>query len=146
MHLQNLQHSYIYMEKIIIFGKRVAQLRFLRYVFVGGTTFAADFTLLVVLHSVFSVPVLIAASISYWTSIVFNFLANRAWTFESKETQNIAKHIVLYLTLLGLNFLFTIGTIALLTHFGIHYTIAKIVATAIQTVWTYFAYKKIIFK
>ncbi len=133
------------MEKVKIISKGLYHHSFVRYVAIGGTTFALDFLILVVLHGVFGVNVLIATTISYWTSIAFNFMANRIWTFGATET-HIAKHALAYGLLLGFNFLFTLAFIGTATNLGLHYTIAKIMAVAIQVVWTYLAYKKVIFK
>ena len=119
---------------------------FLRYIFIGGTTFALDFGLLVLLHGLAQINVLVAASVSYWTSIIFNFTMNRFWTFGVRSRVNIHKHVAMYGLLLAVNYLFTVGFIAVATHFGMHYTIAKIISVAIQTSWTYFIYKKIIFR
>ncbi len=104
-----------------------------------------DFVLLIVLHGALGMNVLVAATISYWTSIVFNFLSNRFWTFGATET-HIIRHIAAYGVLLGLNYLFTIAFIGVATHMGLYYTYAKILAVAIQMTWTYVAYKKIIFR
>ncbi|HUC89537.1 MAG TPA: GtrA family protein [Patescibacteria group bacterium] len=116
-----------------------------RYVITGGTTFAIDFLVLVLLHGALKVNVLIAASISYWVSIAFNFSINRIWTFEATETRLI-KHVAPYLVLLCFNYGFTIAFIGVTTHLGMLYTVSKVLAVAIQTFWTYFAYKKIIFR
>lgn len=118
---------------------------FVRYLAVGGTTFAIDFFLLVFLHGVLGVNVLIAATISYWVSIAYNFLVNRFWTFSATEKSGLARHLVLYLLLLGFNYLFTIAFLAVTGHLGMHYTIAKVLAVAIQMTWTYVTYKKVIF-
>jgi putative flippase GtrA len=112
---------------------------------IGGTTFALDFSLLVFLHSFLHMPLLISASLSYWSSIVFNFLANRFWTFNATET-HLAKHATAYAALLGVNYLFTVGFIAGTTHLGLDYALAKVISVAIQIPWTYIAYKKIIFR
>ncbi|HSX32124.1 MAG TPA: GtrA family protein [Candidatus Saccharimonadales bacterium] len=133
------------MEKVKQVGGFLYRHSFVRYVLIGGTTFAIDFFLLVLLHGVLNVNVIVAATISYWTSIAFNFVANRFWTFGATET-HIAKHAASYGMLLGFNYLFTIGFIAGATHLGMHYTIAKVISVAIQMAWTYLAYKKLIFK
>jgi putative flippase GtrA len=133
------------MEKVKHVSGYLYRHSFVRYVLIGGTTFAIDFFLLVLLHGVLNINVIVAATISYWTSIAFNFVANRFWTFGATET-HIAKHAASYSMLLGFNYLFTIGFIAGATHFGMHYTIAKIIAVAIQMAWTYMAYKKLIFR
>jgi putative flippase GtrA len=119
---------------------------FVRYVAVGGTTFMIDFGVLVLLHGVLKVNVLIAASISYWLSILFNFLVNRFWTFSANEKSELGRHVAFYLVLLGFNYLFTIAFLAFADHIGLHYTVGKIIAVAIQMSWTYVIYKKVIFR
>lgn len=133
------------MEKVKHISKKLYEHSFVRYVVIGGTTFALDFMLLVFLHGFLDVNLVIATTIAYWTSIVFNFLANRYWTFGATET-HIAKHLTAYLLLLGANYLFTVIFVTSATELGMHYTIAKILAVLIQISWTYVAYKKIIFK
>ena len=46
---------------------------FVRYVFVGGTTFIIDLGLLVLLHGFLHVNLAIATSIAYWVAIAYNF-------------------------------------------------------------------------
>jgi putative flippase GtrA len=133
------------MHKIIEAGQKLAEQRFVRYVIVGGTTFALDFFLLVFLHGALGVDLLIAATISYWSSIGFNFWVNRIWTFGATDS-GVAKHLTFYLTLLACNYGFSIAFIAAGTSLGMHFTIAKILATGFQTIWTYIAYKRFIFK
>lgn len=133
------------LQKTKVMAAQLYRHSFVRYVVIGGTSFAIDFLLLIGLHSSLGVNVILAATISYWTSITFNFLANRAWTFEVGE-QSIMKHLVAYLTLLAANYLFTIAIIAIGQQLGIHYTVAKVVAVVIQMAWTYLVYKKVIFK
>lgn len=133
------------MDKLIATGKKTLQRSFFRYVIIGGSTFALDFALLILLHDVLGLNLLIAASISYWTSIIFNFFANRIWTFKADET-SMGQNAVLYLLLLGFNFVFNIGFIAGATHLGMHYALAKVIAVAMQVVWTYVLYKKVVFK
>lgn len=103
-----------------------------------------DFALLVLLHGVLELNVIIAASLSYWIAIAFNFMANRFWTFAATDA-NIIKHLAAYLMLLSFNYLFTVTYIGVMTDLSMHYTIAKITAVAIQISWTYVIYKKIIF-
>lgn len=133
------------MEKVKHISKKIYEHSFVRYVVIGGTTFALDFFLLVVLHGFLHVNLFIATTVAYWTSIAFNFTANRFWTFGATETP-ITKHLAGYLTLLGINYLFTVAFLTIATHLGMHYTVAKVVSVIIQISWTYYAYKRIIFK
>lgn len=117
----------------------------LRYLFVGGSTFLIDFSLLVIGREKFRLSVSVAASISYWISIVYNFSLNRFWTFSQKELSALHKHALFYGMLLAFNYVFTISFI----HFTaslLHYGPAKVLAVAIQMSWTYYLYKTRIFK
>lgn len=133
------------MEKAKYISKKLYEHSFVRYVAIGGTTFAIDFMLLVGLHGMLNLNLFIATTVAYWTSIAFNFLANRFWTFGATET-HIMKHLTAYLILLAVNYLFTVLFLTVATHLGMHYTVAKILAVLIQISWTYVAYKKFVFK
>lgn len=116
-----------------------------KYVLVGGSTFVLDFVLLVLLHELVHLPVVVAATISYWTSIGYNFWLNRHWTFTASATRSLRHHAVAYGALLLTNYLVTVGIIWGLGHLGIPYPIAKILAVGFSTSWTYVIYKKVIF-
>ncbi len=119
---------------------------FVRYVVVGGSTFALDFFLLILLHGVLHLNVLVAATVSYWVSIAYNFLLNRFWTFSATEKKELTRHILLYGILLGSNYLFTIAFLAVAGRLGMHYIVAKILSVGIQMSWTYLVYKRVIFR
>jgi len=120
------------------------QHHFVRYVFVGGTTFILDFSILFFMHGSMGVNVAIATSIAYWTSIVYNFCLNRYWTFSVWERQSLHRHITAYLLLLGFNYLFNVLMVSVLSHF-IYFGLAKVIAVGIQMLWTYPIYKRYIF-
>lgn len=120
------------------------QHKLMRYLFVGGTTFMIDFGLLVLLHGYLDLNLQLAASISYWTSILYNFTLNRNWTFSTSEKKALHKHVMAYGILLACNYVFTIAFVSLGSQF-MNYTIAKTLAVMIQTLWTYRIYKNIIF-
>jgi putative flippase GtrA len=115
-----------------------------RYLFVGGTTFAIDLGLLVLLHGKIEMWLPLATAISYSVSIVYNFCLNRWWTFSAAEKKTLGKHIVPYLTLLGCNLVFTVVSVSLLSH-AMNYAVAKVISVSIQTTWTYFCYKHFVF-
>lgn len=133
------------MEKITTLVKSFTERRFARYVLVGGTTFAIDFVLFSILHSMFGWNILLANTISYWSSIAFNFSMNQSWTFQGDQT-TLRRNLILYLSLLVLNFGFSSAFLTITVGWGLNPQIAKITATGLQTIWTYIAYKKVIFK
>lgn len=116
----------------------------IKYIIVGGSTFAMDIGLLYLLHGILTLNVAASASFSYWISIAYNFTLNRHWTFSSHEKKSLLKHITLYFALLIFNFLFTVTFIAILSE-HLNYLLVKIMAVSIQTLWTFVIYKKYIF-
>jgi putative flippase GtrA len=118
--------------------------RFIRYLFVGGTTFVIDFALLFFLHDTLSTTITFATSAAYWISIVYNFLINRHWTFDANEKANLKRHITTYFILLVGNYFFSVIFIAIASSF-MYFMLAKVLAVAIQMTWTYYLYKNYIF-
>lgn len=117
---------------------------FVRYLFVGGTTFVIDFSILYVLHGHLKLNLGASASVSYWVSIIYNFVLNRYWTFDAREKESLARHLSTYLILLIFNYLFTVTFVSIVgAH--INYIVAKAIAVGLQMIWTYPVYKKYIF-
>ena len=117
---------------------------FVRYLAVGGTTFALDFGLLVLLHGVLNLNLAGSTSVAYWVSIAYNFMLNRYWTFDSRERRSLMRHMTAYFILLIFNYLFVVTFVSIMGE-HINYIIAKALAVLIQMTWTYMIYKKYIF-
>lgn len=117
---------------------------FIRYLFVGGTTFLIDFSILFFLHEVVHFNLALATSIAYWASITFNFLLNRSWTFSASEKKKLHEHALFYGLLLSFNYLYTVIAVSILSHF-MYFGIAKLIAVITQVSWTYFLYKNYVF-
>jgi putative flippase GtrA len=116
--------------------------RFARYVFVGGTTFILDLSLLIGLHGILHVDLAIATSAAYWIAIAYNFTLNRWWSFSASENNSLRKHLPPYLLLLGFNYIFTVLFVGFFSR-EMPYELAKAIAVPIQMVWTYPLFKKI---
>jgi len=117
---------------------------FVRYLFVGGTTFVLDFGILLCLHGLLKLNLAGSTSVAYWISISYNFVLNRYWTFDARENESLKHHLTTYFVLLVFNYLFTVTFVSVLgAH--INYVIAKALAVAIQMTWTYYIYKNYIF-
>lgn len=132
------------MKKAITLTHYLYRHHFVRYLCVGGTTFLIDLLLLVFLHGQLEINLLIAASISYWVSIAYNFLLNRRWVFNAQETRRLHEHAFLYGCLLAANYLYTIVALDFLSMY-IPYQFAKIVVIVVAVAWTYPTYKRYIF-
>jgi putative flippase GtrA len=117
---------------------------FVRYLLVGGTTFVLDFGILVLLHGGMHVGIAAATSVAYWTSIIYNFILNRYWTFDSREKESLQRHITTYFFLLVINYFFVVIFVSYASD-HISYIAAKAIAVVIQMTWTYPVYKHYIF-
>ncbi len=133
------------MDKVKTISKKLYYHTFVRYLAIGGTTFAIQATALFLFHGLLLIALPIAVTLAYWLSVTFNFTANRLWSFEATHT-HVSKHAIAYGMLLAANYAFTISFITIATHFGMMYMIAQVLAVGIQVSWTYLIYKKIIFK
>lgn len=118
--------------------------RFVRYLFVGGSTFVLDFGILILLHGQLDVGIAAATSVAYWISIVYNFILNRYWTFDAREKDSLQRHITTYFLLLVANYFFAVIFVSYASD-HINYVWAKAIAVIIQMIWTYPVYKHYIF-
>jgi putative flippase GtrA len=132
------------MQRLNKFIKFLYAHNFVRYLFVGGTTFMLDISVLILLHGKLQLHLAIATSLAYWLSVVYNFSLNRWWTFSRSERESLRRHAALYGGLLATNYVFTIIFVSIVSNF-IYYGFAKALAVMVQVSWTYYLYKNYIF-
>lgn len=115
-----------------------------RFLLVGGVSFALDLGLLAVLHEIFDVPLWLATPIAFIVSLVFNFLLQRLFTFRANNSGSISamKYILLVIFNIVVSDLIVTGFDAV----GWTYVIGKTAATILTTAWNYFLYRHWIFK
>ena len=115
-----------------------------RFWIVGGLSFVIDLGLLTLLKEVFHVDLWIATPIAFIVSLLFNFWAQRVFTFRATNHAHVS--FVKYSLLVVFNIFATdlIVNWVNLTQAG--YGIGKIVATGITTVWNFYLYKYWIFR
>ena len=118
-----------------------------RYGFVGGLAFLVDYGTMVLLTEFAGMHYLLAATISFILGLITNYLLSITWVFNQHKLNNRWVEFLLFAFIgvvgLGLNdaimFLCT-------ERCGIHYTLSKIIATAIVFFWNFLARKLILFK
>jgi len=134
-----------HVKRVHALGKRAVNSKsFRRYLFVGFSTVAIDYGLLIILRQFFSSGLFSAVSIAYWTSIAYNFTLNRYWSFEASSGM-VPRQLFLYACLLVFNYFITVGIVWGLESAGLSEYIAKLIALGITVTWTYLFYKKIVF-
>ncbi|MGY4540239.1 putative flippase GtrA [Arthrobacter sp. UYNi723] len=122
----------------------LAQSSVVRFLIVGGLSFALDMGLLVILHEVLRVDLWIATPIAFVVSLVFNFLLQRLFTFRATNHGGVsaARYLLLVLFNVVVSDLIVTGFDAL----AWSYIAGKVTATVLTTVWNYFLYRHWIFK
>ena len=115
-----------------------------RYLIVGALSFAVDAGILVALREGADAPLLLAATVAFWTALLFNFTLNRLWAFGGREDVKVS--FVKYLTLVAANYLGTLAILKLGTGLGAHYVVAKAIATGTTVCWNYLAYRFWVFR
>lgn len=114
-----------------------------RYLFIGGLSFAIDFGTLTLLYKIFVLPLWLATGTAFLSSFVFSYLAQRAFSFSSNAPHSTT--LVKYLLLLGFNTLATIGIVGVIDRTELGWGAGKVAATLITTSWNYFAFKYWVF-
>lgn len=114
-----------------------------RYLIVGGLSFAVDFGLLVLLREVLHWEVGPASATAFLSSLVFNFLVQRKFSFESAHRTHVS--MIRYGLLVVANTLATVLIVQWLTPTLLGYMGGKVISTAAMTIWNYFLYKHWVF-
>lgn len=122
----------------------LAESSVVRFVIVGGLSFALDLGILAILHGGFGVDLWIATPIAFVTSLVFNFLFQRLFTFRASSHRAVSA--AKYLLLVFFNIVVSDLIVTGFDSQGWSYVAGKVTATVMTTVWNYLLYRHWIFK
>ena len=115
-----------------------------KFLVVGGLSFAIDLGLLALLHEVGNVDLWIATPIAFLTSLVFNFFVQKNFTFQSGARAHVS--FLKYGALVVFNVVATDVIVNFTAGTGQSYALGKVIATIATTVWNFLLYKHWIFK
>lgn len=114
----------------------------LRFCIVGGVSFLVDYSLLYMCTEFAGITYLYSSAIAFTVSVIINYWLCLIFVFKNKQKQS-SKQKALFIGSsivgLGLNQLCMYGFVEIL---GIYYMLAKIMATAIVTIWNYVMKRK----
>ena len=118
----------------------------LRYIIVGGTSYAIELAALLLLVHVLHFNTTLAVSVGFWLGLVISFLLQKFLAFKNTDTRarRLTIQTVYYALLVLFNYGFTLLFVHLLEPF-IDLSIARTLALIITTAWNYVIYKKVIF-
>jgi putative flippase GtrA len=121
--------------------------QFIRYLFVGGTAFVADFTTLALLKESGAFGVLGAAALAFLVGTQANYFLSTRWVFTSRRVKDRRLEFLLFacVGLAGLGW--NEAIIWLLHHrLGVHYLLAKLGSAALVLGWNFLVRRLTLFR
>lgn len=116
----------------------------IKFLAVGAFSFGIDLGTLTLLHEVGRVDLWVATPVAFLASLVFNFFAQRKFTFQSGARAHVS--FFKYGALVVFNLVATDVIVNGIAAAGLSYAIGKAAATVATTVWNFLLYKHWIFK
>lgn len=125
--------------KKLLKNKLIVQI--IRFGFVGGTAFIIDYGIFTILNQLLGIHYIIAGTISFSISVIYNYILSIKWVFDVTKKQTTKDFIIfIVLSVIGLILNNIIMYISVdLIH--IHVLISKIIATAIVMVYNFITRK-----
>ena len=136
-----------FISKIIIKKTNNGFIQFVRYGLVSVIALAVDFGGMVLLVELFSMHYLVAATVSFISGLVVNYLLSRAWVFTERKYESRVKEFIIF-TGIGIVGLLLNNSIMWLAveRIGIYYIFSKIIATILVFFWNFGLRKMLVFK
>ncbi len=117
-------------------ARRALVAQFLRFLLVGGTATAIHYVLLYTLHEKFGWRAVVATSVGFAVSALFNFTASYFFTFRSEAP--IARSAGRYVVVSGTGLLINSSLFWVqIEAFGFHYFVAQVFATGTVMFWNF---------
>lgn len=118
-----------------ILNNRLAEI--IRFCIAGGIGFIVDYGVLYLSTEYLGIPYLISAAISFTLAVILNYWLCLIFVFKSSGRQTVKQILAFFIVSvigLGLN---QLCMWFLVEQCGLWYMIAKLVATAVVTIWNY---------
>lgn len=130
-----------------VLGRLLHNKTLIRYIVTGVSGVFFELGVIFVAQRVFHASDSLAVSLGFWLGVAFSFLLQKFFAFESREVQPrvLGWQTVSFGVLLLVNYLFTLGVVALLAGVLTVY-VARMLALVITTAWNFLVYKHIIFR
>lgn len=117
-----------------------------RFLLVGGVSYLFDAGSLYLLHGVARLPLGLSTTLAFGLNLAVNFGLNRVMTFHGASEGAAGRQLARYLVLVGVNFVTTFSIVTGLAALGLNYLVAKTIATVLNAVGNYFAYRHWVFR
>ena len=118
----------------------------IRYGFVGGIAFVADYFSLYAFTEYMGIPYLVSAAIAFMIGLTVNYVLSNIIVFTTHRLHNKWLEFAIFAIIgvigLGLNEIIMYCASELI---GLHYMISKLISTALVFFWNFFARKLTLF-
>lgn len=119
----------------------------IKFVIVGMLAFLIDYGIMVVLMDIFSVYYLFASTISFFISVIFNYICSMKFVFLGNKNGSKKKEFILFIVLSVLGLMINqIAMFVFVEKLSIIVKISKIFATGIVMIWNFVTRKILIEK
>ncbi len=114
----------------------------IRFAAVGGSAFVIDYGILFVLNSFFGMNHLVASTISFSVSVIYNYVLSTLWVFDVNEEQSKSQQLTVFMVLsvIGLAINEFIMWICV-DNLKMMVMVGKIIATAVVMVYNFITRK-----
>ncbi len=118
----------------------------IQYSITGGAWFWSGYAMFALCYSVFGLDIIASKIISYTFGLIVNFLLERFWVFDSRDSRkNLDKVTGRYVVLSGINLAIDTAIVWGLSKAGISPYIGQFVSAGFFTVWNYLWYRLWVF-
>ena len=127
--------------------KNILSKKILRYILAGGSTFLLEYMSYLVLLYTLKVPLVLSITLGYVIALTYNFLMNKMWVFSAnKHSKSLNTQMVLYLLLLGFNYIVNVSATYYLTvYLLVPAYISRLLVMILIVCWNFIIYNKLIF-
>ncbi len=126
------------------FSKNMRKLliQIFKFVIVGVIATIIDFVCLWIFKEAFHMNTVLANTLSFTISLIYNYIASTKWVFDVNKENNKAVSTILFIVFSVIGLLINDGIVWYMEEkMQIHYMIAKIVATAVVMVFNFITRK-----
>lgn len=117
-------------------------LQIFKFVIVGGIATIIDFIVLFILKEFIGLNEIVANTISFTVSVIYNYIASVKWVFDVDENKNKSTQFIIFITFSIIGLL--INNLILwicIDKFSLYYLIGKVIATGIVMVFNFITRK-----
>lgn len=117
-------------------------MQIMKFVIVGGIATVIDFAILFILKEFVGINEIIANTISFTVSLIYNYIASVKWVFEVDKDKNPKKQFITFVSFSIIGLLINNLILWLcIEKLSIYYLIGKVIATGIVMVFNFITRK-----